>query len=95
MNTLTGDHGSKQGWTDVGSAQQIQIHSVGWTDRYFVAILETSTSSDDDTMRAESTDAAQAILAAEGTGRWPAVWDDVRREIGLCVNSLAQLIGRR
>lgn len=95
MNTLTGDHGSKQGWTDVGSEQQIQIHSVGWTDRYFVAILETSTTSDDDTMRAESTDTAQAILAAEGTGQWQTVWDDVRREIGVCVHSLAQLIGAR
>ena len=65
LNALTGDHGSKQGWTDVGSAAQVQIHSVGWTDRYFVAILQTSTDSDYDTMRADSTRTAQAVLAAE------------------------------
>ena len=32
MNALSGDHGSKQGWTDVGSADEVQIHSVGWTE---------------------------------------------------------------
>jgi hypothetical protein len=71
MNALTGDHGSKQGWTDVGSADRVQIHSVGWTDRYFVSILQTSTSSDYDTMRADSTDAARAVLAAEGAESAP------------------------
>jgi hypothetical protein len=65
MNSLSGDHGSKQGWTDVGSAARVQIHSVGWTDRYFVAILQTSTSSDYDTMQADSTRTARAVLAAE------------------------------
>ena len=65
MNALTGDHGSKQGWTDVGSEPRVQIHSVGWTDRYFVAILQTSTSSDYDTMRADSTYTARAILGSE------------------------------
>jgi len=41
MNSLPGDHGSKQGWTDAGAgaASQAQIHSVGWNDQYFVAIL--------------------------------------------------------
>ena len=68
MNALTGDHGSKQGWTDVGSADRVQIHSVGWTDRYFVAILQTSTSSDYDTMRADCTRTAKAVLDAEATG---------------------------
>ena len=67
MNALTGDHGSKQGWTDVGSSAQVQIHSVGWTDRYFVAILQTSTRSDYDTMRADSTHAARAVLEAEAS----------------------------
>ena len=67
MNALTGDHGSKQGWTDVGSEPRVQIHSVGWTDKYFVAILQTSTSSDYDTMRADATSTAQAILDAEKT----------------------------
>ena len=64
LNAVTGDHGSKQGWTDVGSSRQVQIHSVGWTDRYFVAILQTSTDSDYDTMRAASTRTALAVQAA-------------------------------
>ena len=67
MNALTGDHGSKQGWTDIGSSGRVQIHSVGWTDEYFVAILQTSNSSDDETMRADSTATARAVLAAENT----------------------------
>ena len=65
MNALTGDHGSKQGWTDLGSIGRVQIHSVGWTDEYFVAILQTSGSSDYDTMRADATATARAVLAAE------------------------------
>ena len=65
LNAVTGDHGSKQGWTDVGSAAQVQIHSVGWTDRYFVAILQTSTDSDYDTMRSTATATARALLDAE------------------------------
>ena len=65
MNALTGDHGSKQGWTDVGSSDRVQIHSVGWTDEYFVAILQTSTNSSYETMRADSTATARAVLAAE------------------------------
>ena len=65
MNALTGDHGSKQGWTDLGSTGRVQIHSVGWTDEYFVAILQTSGSSDYDTMRADATATARAVLAAE------------------------------
>ncbi len=75
MNSLTGDHGSKQGWTDVGSTQRVQIHSVGWTDRYFVAILQTSTGSGYDTMRADSTRTAQAVLAAEDAGPTVTVGD--------------------
>ena len=68
MNALPGDHGSKQGWTDVGSSGQVQIHSVGWTDQSFVAILQASNNSDDDTMRADSSATARAVLAAENAG---------------------------
>ena len=77
MNALPGEHGSKQGWTDVGSSGQVQIHSVGWTDQYFVAILQTSNSSDDDTMRADSSATARAVLAAEnaGTAAFPGTAD--------------------
>lgn len=67
LNALTGDHGSKQGWTDAGAqwAERAQVHSVGWTDRYFVAILETAGRSTFEEMRTASTDAARAILRAE------------------------------
>lgn len=67
LNALTGDHGSKQGWTDAGTewAEQAQIHSVGWTDRYFVAILETADDATFDQMTASSTEAAAAIQRAE------------------------------
>jgi hypothetical protein len=76
LNSLTGDHGSKQGWTDVGSTQRVQIHSVGWTDRFFVAILQTSAASDYETMRADSTRTAQAVLAAEQAGPTGTAADD-------------------
>lgn len=65
LNAIAGDHGSKQGWTDVGSTSPFQVHSVGWTDRYFVAILETDDDADYDSMQDLSTRAAQAILVAE------------------------------
>ena len=67
LNALTGDHGSKQGWTDAGAewAERAQIHSVGWTDRYFVAILETADDATFDEMTAASTAAARAVLAVE------------------------------
>ena len=65
FNALTGDHGSKQGWTDVDTSQAINIHSVGWTSRYFGAILETSDSPQYDTMRADSTATAQLVAALD------------------------------
>lgn len=61
FNSLDGDHGSKQGWTDLNTSQTINIHSVGWTHRYFGAILETSDSPQYDTMRADSTTTADLI----------------------------------
>lgn len=64
LNALTGDHGSKQGWTDVGSTPQVQVHSVGWTDRSFVAILQTSTTAGYDAMRAAATATAEAVQRA-------------------------------
>ena len=65
FNALTGDHGSKQGWTDVDTSPAINIHSVGWTARYFGAILETSDSPQYDTMRADSTATAQRVAALD------------------------------
>lgn len=63
-NALTGDHGSKQGWTDVGSSDRVQIHSVGWTGHYFLAILQTSTTAGYEAMRAAATRTARAVQAA-------------------------------
>jgi hypothetical protein len=67
LNALTGDHGSKQGWTDAGPewSEQAQIHSVGWTDRYFVAILETADDATFEEMTAASTAAARAVLGVD------------------------------
>ncbi len=61
FNSLGGDHGSKQGWTDRNTSAAINVHSVGWTDRYIGAILETSDSPQYDTMRADSTKTADLI----------------------------------
>ena len=65
FNALTGTHGSKQGWTDRNTSQAINIHSVGWTGRYFGAILETSDSPQYDTMRTDSTATARRIAALD------------------------------
>lgn len=65
FNALTGSHGSKQGWTDRNTSQAINIHSVGWTARYFGAILETSDTPQYDTMRSDSTSTARLIAALD------------------------------
>ncbi|MEP6561250.1 MAG: hypothetical protein ABJD68_09285 [Nakamurella sp.] len=99
LDALAGDHGSKQGWTDVDEAtDRIQIHSVGWTDQYFVAILQTSTSADDDTLRAAATSAARAIESAESSAMTtatalPPTTDDAPSGIAV-VSQLAQVIGQ-
>jgi hypothetical protein len=63
FNALTGDHGSKQGWNDPGWSPA-NLHSVGWTSKYFAAILQTSPTADYRTMRAASTAAAALIAGA-------------------------------
>ena len=60
LNAMTGDHGSKQGWSDSGWSPY-NIHSVGWTGRFFVAILQTSASASSATMKQGSTATAQAL----------------------------------
>jgi hypothetical protein len=60
FNALAGDHGSKQGWSDPGWSPA-NLHSVGWTDRYFAAILQTSPTATYATMRAASTHTALLI----------------------------------
>lgn len=92
LDALPGDHGSKEGWTDIGAGPPIQVHSVGWTDGFFVAILQTSQTADDDAMRAAATATATAIRAAggpSGTG-----WSMVGRQVAATTRSLAgALIG--
>jgi len=63
FNALSGDHGSKQGWTDPGRSP-VNLHSVGWTERYFAAILQNSGTATYATMRETSTHTAQLIAAA-------------------------------
>jgi hypothetical protein len=63
FNTLTGDHGSKQGWSDPGWSPA-NLHSVGWTERYFAAILQTSPTATYATMRSTSTATATLIATA-------------------------------
>jgi hypothetical protein len=62
FNALSGNHGSKQGWSDPGWRQP-NLHSAGWTDRYVGAILQTTTAGASyAVMRAASTRTA-ALLA--------------------------------
>ncbi|MDX6301815.1 MAG: hypothetical protein QOF53_3029, partial [Nocardioidaceae bacterium] len=65
MNSLSGTHGSKQGWggDQFWSGPRNVINSVGYTDRYFVAILQNS-SSYPDPARSTSTYAARTIAAS-------------------------------
>jgi len=66
LASLTGDHGSKQGWSDPGWSPA-NLHSVGWTEHYFVAILQTSPTATYATMRATSTSTARSVDAAAET----------------------------
>lgn len=65
MNSLSGTHGSKQGWggDQSWSAASNVINSVGYTDRYFVAILQNSYSYPDPA-RSTATYAARTIAAS-------------------------------
>lgn len=63
LNAMPGDHGSKQGWSDPGSTPY-NLHSVGWTGQYFVAILQTSPSAGTTALREASTNTATLITAA-------------------------------
>ncbi len=80
MNTLGGDHGSKQGWgcDSFWTSPQCAIHSVGYTDNKFVAILQLGNGYPDP-MRATSTHGAQVIAAStirpNPIGALDAVWN--------------------
>lgn len=65
LNALSGDHGSKQGWgcDSFWTYTPCAIHSVGYTDQYFVAVLQLSTNYPDP-MRATATNSASLIQQA-------------------------------
>jgi len=68
LNALDGDHGSKQGWgcDSFWTNPSCAIHSVGYTDRSFVAILQLSDGYPDP-MRGTATYAAQVIQQSRVT----------------------------
>ncbi len=65
LNALNGVHGSKQGWgcDSYFTSPTCAIHSVGYTDRTFVAVLQLAASYPDP-MRNTATYAAQVIQQA-------------------------------
>lgn len=82
FNALSGDHGSKQGWgSDNWTAQANAVHSVGYTDQWFGAILQTGGSGTYRLMRDTATTTARLIQAA------PRIADDpVGRIDGAALN---------
>ncbi|MTD13486.1 hypothetical protein GIS00_05955 [Nakamurella sp. YIM 132087] len=67
LNALTGVHGSKQGWGNDSfwTTPSNAMHSVGYTDRYFVAVL-TLAASYADPARATATTTARLVQASRG-----------------------------
>ncbi len=65
LNALSGTHGSKQGWgcDSFWTARACAIHSVGYTDSKFVAVLQLSNSYPDPA-RGTATHSAQLIQAS-------------------------------
>ena len=65
LNALSGEHGSKQGWgcDSYWTTPQCAVHSVGYTDRYFVAILQLG--GYPDPMRSTSTNSARLIQQSQ------------------------------
>ncbi len=61
LNALSGVHGSKQGWgcDSYWTTPQCAVHSVGYTDRYFVAVLQLG--GYPDPMRSTATTSARLI----------------------------------
>ncbi len=73
FNALGGDHGSKQGWgSENWTAQRNAVHSVGYTDRWFAAVLQTGGSGTYYTMHDTATTTARLIQAAPRVSRAPA-----------------------
>ena len=67
LNALSGTHGSKQGWgaDSYWTSQPYAIHSVGYTSRYFVAVLQIGPANTyADPMRGLATSGAKLIQAS-------------------------------
>jgi hypothetical protein len=82
---LAGDRGVKQGWSDPGWSPA-NLHSVGWTERFIIAILQSSDSATNRTMRATSTFTAKLI---DGPGD-PAVDPVALAAFGQSIRRLVQ-----
>lgn len=80
MNAIVGA-GSKQGWGyDNWTSEPASIHSVGFTAKYLVAILQTGSRSKFGAMPATATHAAGLIvgsIVAPGYPRYPQRWADL------------------
>lgn len=65
LNALSGVHGSKQGWgcDSYWTAPSCAIHSVGYTDAYFVAVLQLAASYPDP-MRWTATNTASQVQSS-------------------------------
>ena len=73
FNALDGDHGSKQGWgSENWTAQRNAVHSVGYTDHWFAAVLQTGGSGTYYTMHDTATTTARLIQAAPRVSLAPA-----------------------
>lgn len=91
FNALAGEHGSKQGWSDPDWTPA-NLHSVGWTGRYFAAILQNSPTANYATMRATSTQTAQMIAAASGEATSAPGIDDLGKSIARAVKMKKVLV---
>ncbi len=66
FNALDGTHGSKQGWgSENWTAERNAVHSVGYTDRWFAAVLQTGGSGTYYTMHDTATASARLIQDAQ------------------------------
>jgi hypothetical protein len=73
FNALDGNHGSKQGWgSENWTSQRNAVHSVGYTDRWFAAVLQTGGSGTYYTMHDTATRTAALIQAAPPVSLAPA-----------------------
>ncbi len=83
MNALSGIHGSKQGWgQDNWTNQRSAIHSVGYTDKYFVAILQTGSSGSYGIMPSTATYSARTIADSANDDAYNPIGDMAVKRVG-------------